>query len=160
MQNNKTLLIAGAVVVLVIVGLFLIPNTAGSTKYNQFAQCLADKGAKFYGAFWCPHCQAQKARFEASATLLPYVECSTPDGKGVNQVCKDQGIEQYPTWIFADGSKLTGEIELAVLAEKTGCSLPVGGEAVPAASSTGASSANEPVTASSTVSVTASTTIQ
>jgi thiol-disulfide isomerase/thioredoxin len=29
-------------------------------KYDEFAKCLTDNGAKFYGAFWCPHCQAQK----------------------------------------------------------------------------------------------------
>lgn len=164
MQNNKSLLIIGAIVVVVIIGLFLIPNTTGSTKYDQFAQCLVDKGAKFYGAFWCPHCQAQKARFEASAHLLPYVECSTPDGKGVNQICTEKGIKQYPTWIFADGSELTGEVELDVLAEKTGCVLP-SGETPTTSTSTGTSSAVPASTlpegvASSSVSVTGTTTIR
>jgi len=32
--------------------------------YDEFAQCLTDKGVKMYGAYWCPHCQAQKALFE------------------------------------------------------------------------------------------------
>ena len=38
---------------------------------------LADSGVKFYGAYWCPRCQEQKAVFEASAKRLPYVECSS-----------------------------------------------------------------------------------
>lgn len=93
-------------------------------KYDGLAQCLKDKGAVFYGAFWCPHCQEQKKIFGNSAELLPYVECSNPDGKSQTQICIDKGVEQYPTWEFADGSRLTGEQQPKVLAEKTSCTLP------------------------------------
>ncbi|MEI6581061.1 MAG: hypothetical protein WCO07_02720 [bacterium] len=93
-------------------------------KYDTFATCLKDKGAVFYGAFWCVHCQAEKKLFGSSEKLLPYVECSTPDGQGQTQICKDKKIEGYPTWIFADGSMLNGEIPLSTLAEKTSCVLP------------------------------------
>ena len=92
--------------------------------YDEFATCLKDKGATFYGAFWCPHCQATKKLFGNSQKLLPYVECSTPDTKGQVQVCIDKGINTYPTWEFADGSRLTGELSLEQLAEKTSCVLP------------------------------------
>lgn len=92
--------------------------------YDEFTQCLSNKGAKFYGAFWCPHCQNQKALFGKSASLLPYIECSTPDAKGLLPICQEKKIEGYPTWIFADGSRLTGEIELQKLADKTSCTLP------------------------------------
>jgi thiol-disulfide isomerase/thioredoxin len=93
-------------------------------KYDAFAQCLGKNGATFYGAFWCPHCQAQKAMFGKSKDELPYVECSTPDGQGRTQVCTDKDINGYPTWEFVDGSRLSGEVPLAQLAEKTGCALP------------------------------------
>lgn len=93
-------------------------------KYDALAQCLTEKGAKFYGAFWCPHCQEQKRMFGKSADLLPYVECSMPDGKTRTQECIDKNIESYPTWEFADGSRLSGERQLSELAEKTGCLLP------------------------------------
>ena len=92
--------------------------------YDEFAQCLKDKGAVFYGAFWCPHCKAQKGMFGKSASKLPYVECSNPDGQSQTQMCIDKGITAYPTWVFADGSRLSGEIALATLAEKTSCALP------------------------------------
>ena len=98
------------------------PTTPG--KYDALATCLKDKGAVFYGAFWCTHCQTQKKLFGSSEKLLPYVECSTSDGQGQTQICKDKKIEGYPTWIFADGSILSGEIPLATLAEKTSCILP------------------------------------
>lgn len=93
-------------------------------KYDSFAQCLKDKGAVFYGAFWCPHCKNQKAMFGRSANLLPYHECSTPNGQGQLQACTDLGVKQYPTWIFADGSVEAGEVALPKLSEKTGCELP------------------------------------
>lgn len=101
---------------------FIQPNQPG--KYDGFASCLKDKGAVFYGAFWCPHCQNQKAEFGNSARLLPYVECSNPDGQSQTQVCIDKGIKSYPTWVFADGSTEYGEVPLDTLAKKTGCVLP------------------------------------
>jgi thiol-disulfide isomerase/thioredoxin len=101
---------------------------AGPGKYDAFAQCLKDKGTTFYGAFWCPHCQAQEKDFQASRQTLEniglYVECSTADANGQTQVCIDKGIKSYPTWIFADGSQLNGEIPLQQLADKTSCVLP------------------------------------
>lgn len=99
-------------------------KSAGPGKLDAFADCLKQNGATFYGAFWCPHCQSQKALFGKSAKRLPYLECSTPDGRGQTAVCKDKKIESYPTWEFKDGSRLNGEIPLAQLAEKTGCLLP------------------------------------
>jgi len=103
-----------------------VPAAPG--KYDAFATCLKDKGATFYGAFWCPHCQAQEKTFEASRQTLEkiglYVECSTADATGQLQVCTDKGIKSYPTWTFADGSTLGGEIPLQQLADKTSCVLP------------------------------------
>ena len=93
-------------------------------KYDSFAQCIKASGATFYGAFWCPHCQNEKKLFGDSVRFLPYVECSTPDGSAQLQVCKDASVQSYPTWVFKDGSRLTGEIPLDQLAEKTGCPLP------------------------------------
>lgn len=91
---------------------------------DGFTQCLGEKGATFYGAFWCPHCQNQKKLFGRSERLLPYVECSTPDGRSQLPRCAGQKIEGYPTWEFKDGSRKSGEVPLAELAKTTGCSLP------------------------------------
>ncbi len=94
-------------------------------RYTQFAECLAEKGATFYGAFWCPHCQEQKALFGDAASKLPYVECSTADKSAQTQICIDKKITSYPTWILADGQILNGAISLAELSEKTTCELPL-----------------------------------
>jgi thiol-disulfide isomerase/thioredoxin len=99
-------------------------SSASPGKLDDFAKCLDKNGATFYGAFWCPHCQSQKKMFGKSQKHLPYYECSTADGRGQLQGCADAGVSSYPTWEFDDGSRLTGEISLSTLAEKTGCNLP------------------------------------
>ncbi|OIO19646.1 MAG: hypothetical protein COY69_01335 [Candidatus Magasanikbacteria bacterium CG_4_10_14_0_8_um_filter_32_14] len=103
---------------------FLISSDKQPGKLDDFAKCLQKQGATFYGAFWCPHCKEQKAEFGKSAKYLPYVECSTADSNGQLPVCTNQKIEGYPTWIFADGSRQSGKIELQELADKTSCELP------------------------------------
>ena len=128
MENNQKIffgiigiLILGVIATVLVRG----PATpAGPGKLDGFAQCLEEKGAVFYGAFWCPHCQAQKKLFGSSAKLLPYVECSTANGQSQLPVCTEKKVESYPTWEFADGTRLNGEVPLAMLAEKTGCQLP------------------------------------
>lgn len=94
-----------------------------------FAQCLAEKDVKFYGAFWCPHCNAQKSLFGKKATKeLPYIECSTADAKGQTFACQEAKIASYPTWEFSDGTRLTGEQSFEKLSELSGCPVPVGYE--------------------------------
>lgn len=101
---------------------FLVKSQPG--KYDAFATCIKDSGAIFYGAFWCPHCQSQKALFGRSAKLLPYFECSTPDGQGQLQVCTDKGVTNYPTWHFPNGEVFSGELSIEELSERTSCQLP------------------------------------
>ncbi|MDE2079478.1 MAG: hypothetical protein KGI73_03765 [Patescibacteria group bacterium] len=93
---------------------------------SSFVQCIKGKGIVFYGAFWCPHCQATKKEFGASASQLPYVECSTPDGQSQTQVCVEKGITEYPTWVLPDGTRITGEHTLQELSQDFGCPLPSG----------------------------------
>ena len=124
-MNKISIVITALVAVALIIGGAIYSKTRPSI-YDGFAQCLKDKGAIFYGAFWCPHCQATKAMFGNAARYLPYVECSNPDQRSQTQICIDKGIHTYPTWIFPDGSKLEGERSLKELAEKTKCELPKG----------------------------------
>lgn len=89
---------------------------------SALAQCLTEKGVKFYGAFWCPHCVRQKKLFGASADKLPYIECSKPDNTQTEE-CKNAGIEGYPTWINAQNERLSGELTFEQLAQFSGCTL-------------------------------------
>ena len=115
------------VVLLALGGFVWLVRTPGRTqvgKLDTLATCIKDSGASFYGAFWCPHCQNQKALFGSSAKLLPYIECSTPDGNSQLPVCNEAGVTGYPTWKFANGTVETGELSLAELSQKTNCPLP------------------------------------
>ncbi len=95
-----------------------------TTRLDAFAKCLTAKQAKMYGAFWCPHCEEQKEKFGSSFQYAPYVECGIKGSKGIEPVCTEAGIKRFPTWIFADGTRVEGEHELEFLGEQTGCSLP------------------------------------
>lgn len=123
-MKNKTIIIVVAVLAVVFLSALWIRSSRQPGQLDAFVRCLKENGAVFYGTFWCPHCQNQKALFGKSAKRLPYVECSTPDGRGQTAVCQDKKIEGYPTWEFKDGSRLSGEIPLKELAGKTGCLLP------------------------------------
>ena len=120
---------------LIVIGVVWLIVTPGKVKvgiYDNFAKCIKDKGVKFFGAFWCPHCAAQKTRFGTATKYLPYIECSNPDGQTQTQICKDNQIMTYPTWDFPPGLianstttvRKTGEQELTDLAQATSCVLP------------------------------------
>ena len=124
-MNKQTIISIGIIVAAVVVALILLQKASNKPNpLDGFAACLGEKGATFYGAFWCPHCADQKKLFGTSSKLLPYIECSTPDSKGVTEVCVNAEIKSYPTWDFADGTRQTGVISLEGLAEKTSCALP------------------------------------
>ena len=124
-KKFKQVLIGSIIGLVIITGIFvLFSKNSQPGKLDGFAICLKEKEAVFYGAFWCPHCQTQKAMFGKSEKLLPYVECSTPDGKKQLTLCQEKQIKGYPTWEFSDGSREVGEVALKKLSEKTGCPLP------------------------------------
>lgn len=135
-MKNKSYWIAGGLVLLAVLFGAYVSYSAYSGGNNKspyasaalenLAQCIKAKGGIFYGAFWCPHCQATKAEFGAAAKDLPYVECSTPNGEGQTQICIDKGIHEYPTWVLPDGTRLTGERSLQELATSFSCPLPGG----------------------------------
>ncbi len=114
------------VVILGVVGAFAAvrysEKNAKPDHRDDLAQCLTDKGTKMYGAYWCPHCQQQKKAFGNAFKKVTYVECAIPgDPQNQTQLCKDQDIKGYPTWIFPSGERVSGEQTLTTLAEKTGC---------------------------------------
>ena len=106
---------AAVVAVLIVGGLHLhysgvFDEAAGpeDPQLKALAIHLSDVGAKFYGAYWCPRCQEQKALFKASAKRLPYVECSSGGrGSSLTAPCVANDVRSYPTWIIND-RRLTG----------------------------------------------------
>ena len=92
-------------------------------KYAKLAQCLTAKGVKFYGAFWCPHCQEQKAIFGDDMRYINYVECDARDPSAKPEECDAKGVKSYPTWFFPGQGNESGVHEPADLAKKVGCDL-------------------------------------
>jgi uncharacterized membrane protein len=81
---------------------------------------LEKTGVKFYGAYWCPRCQEQKAVFASSAKRLPYVECSSGGrGSALTAPCVKNDIKSYPTWIIGE-QRLTGLVKPRELANASG----------------------------------------
>ncbi len=96
-----------------------VTTQSGSAEI-ALAQHLADTGAIFYGAWWCPHCQDQKQLFgREAAQIINYVECSQPDGQSQVLECQAAGITGYPTWEI-NGERLAGTQSLEELAQLTG----------------------------------------
>lgn len=85
--------------------------------YDAFAQCLTEKGAVMYGAYWCGHCKEQKDMFGESFQYINYVECTEKE-----QTCDDSGITGYPTWII-DEEVHTGVQPLHKLAGLSQCQI-------------------------------------
>ena len=112
---------------LIIVGIFIVSiviyskNTPG--QYDDFAKCVSESGAKFYGAYWCPHCNDQKKDFGNSFEFIDYIECSLPNRAGQTQICIDKEIKGYPTWEFGNGERVSGRLSFDIISQKTGCSL-------------------------------------
>lgn len=125
-KNWAVILVVGVLAVVLSGALNLTGSSVKEPgQYDSFASCITESGAKFYGAFWCPHCNDQKAAFGDSMSEIEYIECSLPDRSAQTAICRSKGIQSYPTWVFGDGTSETGFIPLEELSEKTGCSLPV-----------------------------------
>lgn len=112
------------IVIISIPSWLLYNNPKKPGKYDDFALCLEEVGAKFYGAFWCSNCGEQKRLFGKSQRLLPYIECDERGADAKPQLCKEMGINAYPTWIFNDTNRLQGVQSLSTLARLTNCQLP------------------------------------
>ena len=105
-------------------GAYYIILRKRTLRFDAFAQCLAGKQTKMYGAYWCPHCADQKAVLGSSFQYVPYVECGIPGSHEESDVCIQIGVKHFPTWQFADGERREGTLSLQTLSEKTGCGLP------------------------------------
>ena len=88
---------------------------------RQLAECIARSGTVLYGTFWCEDCATQKELAAEAAALLPYFECSTPDGQRQKDTCRAAGITRYPTWVFPEGARHEGILLLTEAAARAGC---------------------------------------
>jgi len=86
---------------------------ASSKEQLALADHLKRQGMLFYGAWWCSHCQHQKALFGSPAQeRLPYVECDKDDSG--RQRCNAAQVRAYPTWDYK-GERRAGVLTLEEL---------------------------------------------
>jgi len=113
------------------VGVLGEPPAVEDSFTKALALHLSAKGAKMYGASWCPHCIEQKELFGASAKRLPYVECSTGGpGSAQASACRAAGITLYPTWIIG-GQRFQETLTPTRLAELTAFQMPAAASTPP-----------------------------
>lgn len=118
MESKSTVALVWIVVILL--GFWLWWNLRGpALPPVDLAQCLARGYTAMYGSASCPHCQNQKRMFGNAWRYIPYVEC--PRNK---ELCDAKNVQQFPTWIFRDGTRITGETTLNKLAQQSGCEFP------------------------------------
>ena len=91
----------------------------------EFAKALQQAGVRFFGADWCPLCTQQKQLFEDGASYLPFLEMTNAD-RTRNATAIAEGVTQYPTWEFANGSRVTGLQTLQQLSTLSGVAIPTG----------------------------------
>lgn len=94
------------------------PKKAMPLNLDNLTECLANNGAKFYGASWCPSCQEQKAMFGSQGSKF-YVDCESNDGY---KTCEEKGITKLPTWVI-NGKTVTGKQTIKELSDFAGCNL-------------------------------------
>ena len=98
----------------------LISETASESAQVQLARYLTHRGVQMFGAYWCPHCQHQKARFGTDAfQIIDYIECDPRGENARPQLCQDEKIEGFPTWKI-DGQLYPGDRSLEELADLSG----------------------------------------
>ena len=122
-SRKKTFLTYGIVLIL-LAGAYLAGRYYRGHKYDSFAKCLADKQAKMYGLYWCPHCADQKRMFGESFQNIPYIECAIRGSHELAPECKAAGVKLFPSWQFGSEAPKEGVLSLDELSQKTGCKLP------------------------------------
>ncbi len=111
-KTRRKKIIIGASIAIVLIIVALVANSFLSPgKYDEFAQCLTEKGAKMYGEDWCKYTQGQKNMFGKSFEYINY------------EVKKN--LVKRPTWIIG-GQKYEGVQSFETLAALTGCKWDAG----------------------------------
>ncbi len=86
-------------------------------KYDDFAQCLTEKGAIIYGNDYCQYTAKQLNFFGKSEKYLSYVRCSENE-----QLCDEKGITTTPTWEI--NGKMYSQVQtFEKLSAITGCEI-------------------------------------
>ena len=98
----------------------MLAGCGSVVSYDDFAECLTDKGAVMYGSDLCSHCQDQKKMFGDSFEYINFVNCDFHEDE-----CLEALAYKFPTWKLND--EFMGDLGVKTfdeLSEATGCELP------------------------------------
>jgi len=113
-------------------GLGLVLIAAGCSKpVTGAVELPLSKETKLYGASWCSHCQDQHRILGDQEAKITYIESSSGDllgGSSQTAEAAEAGIRVYPTWVFADGFRYEGVLELIELKDLIVEHSPTGSE--------------------------------
>ena len=74
-------------------------TTKSNNNQISLAKHLTESGITMYSAYWCPHCNEQKEMFgQEAVSELKIVECAEDGINNQSDLCKQKGIEGYPSW--------------------------------------------------------------
>ncbi|MBI4143555.1 hypothetical protein HY487_01580 [Candidatus Woesearchaeota archaeon] len=112
-SKSKYYLVGGiALIIILAIVSFSVYSISKPGPYDNFAKCLAEKGAVMYGAMdWCKYSQAQKAMFGKSFKYINYHEFD-----------ELPGIKTTPTWVI-NGKWHENVQSFDKLSALTGCKL-------------------------------------
>jgi hypothetical protein len=123
--KKSFLIVAFATIVIMAAAWFFFTNYANTamaslpasgSNSEEFAKCISEKGFVMACTEWCSACKSQKALFGKSFEFVNFKDCDKETAW-----CESNGIEAYPTWILADGSKEVGVTAIAKLGKMSGC---------------------------------------
>jgi glutaredoxin len=98
--------------------------SASSPAKIALAEHLSSVGARVFTAYWCPHCHDQKEAFgKEAAAKLQVIECAEDGANSQAQLCKQQGVQGYPSWQIK-GVVDSGVKPLKTLADLSGYTGP------------------------------------
>ena len=87
------------------------------TKYDDFVDCLNEKGAVIYGNDYCSYTTNQLGFFGKSKEGLNYVKCVNNE-----ELCNSKGVSITPTWEIG-GKTYSGVQTFEKLSSITGCNI-------------------------------------
>lgn len=117
-KNDNSRKLAYILVAIGAIIVYAIIADNGPGAYDEFAQCLTEKGISMAGTSTCTYCNRQKDMFGNSFKHVTFHDCNTE-----RDWCVENGVDRYPTWVFPDGKKYTGAKNLEYLSSLSGCQL-------------------------------------
>ena len=114
---KRYFILLGLIIAIIIISLTFYIRAQAPGKYDNFAQCLTEKGAIIYGNDYCQYTNQQLNFFGKSKKYLDYVKCI--DNK---ELCDSKGVEITPTWEI-NGQILEGVQSFERLSTLSGCEM-------------------------------------